>query len=63
MMKAAPALLGAFDQVNEHFKALFTTLFRGGEAELRLVDADDPLMPRAWKSSLSRPENALARCL
>ena len=36
-------LLGAFDQVNEHFKALFTTLFRGGEAELRLVDADDPL--------------------
>jgi chromosome segregation protein len=37
-------LLGAFDQVNEHFKALFTALFRGGEAELRLVDADDPLM-------------------
>lgn len=36
-------LLGAFEQVNEHFKALFTTLFRGGEAELRLVDADDPL--------------------
>lgn len=36
-------LLGAFDQVNEHFKALFTTLFRGGESELRLVDADDPL--------------------
>ena len=37
-------LLAAFEQVNEHFKALFTTLFRGGEAELRLVDADDPLM-------------------
>lgn len=37
-------LMGAFDKVNEHFKALFTTLFRGGEAELRLVDADDPLM-------------------
>lgn len=36
-------LLEAFDQVNEHFKALFTALFRGGEAELRLVDADDPL--------------------
>ncbi|MEM8804342.1 MAG: chromosome segregation protein SMC, partial [Pseudomonadota bacterium] len=36
-------LLGAFDQVNEHFKALFTALFRGGEAELRLIDADDPL--------------------
>jgi chromosome segregation protein len=37
-------LMGAFENVNEHFKALFTTLFRGGEAELRLVDADDPLM-------------------
>ncbi|WP_300376446.1 chromosome segregation protein SMC [Henriciella sp.] len=36
-------LLEAFEQVNEHFKALFTTLFRGGEAELRLVDDDDPL--------------------
>ncbi len=37
-------LMTAFEKVNEHFKALFTTLFRGGEAELRLVDADDPLM-------------------
>ncbi len=37
-------LMGAFEKVNEHFKTLFTTLFRGGEAELRLVDADDPLM-------------------
>ena len=36
-------LLEAFERVNEHFKALFTTLFRGGEAELRLVDSDDPL--------------------
>ena len=36
-------LLAAFDHVNEHFKALFTTLFRGGEAELRLVDDEDPL--------------------
>ncbi|WP_018146611.1 chromosome segregation protein SMC [Henriciella marina] len=36
-------LLAAFDHVNEHFKALFTTLFRGGAAELRLVDDDDPL--------------------
>ncbi|MEQ9314512.1 MAG: chromosome segregation protein SMC [Henriciella sp.] len=36
-------LLEAFDRVNEHFKALFTTLFRGGEAELRLVDSEDPL--------------------
>jgi len=37
-------LMEAFEKVNEHFKTLFTTLFRGGEAELRLVDADDPLM-------------------
>lgn len=36
-------LLEAFDRVNEHFKTLFTTLFRGGEAELRLIDDDDPL--------------------
>ena len=36
-------LLAAFETVNEHFKALFTALFRGGQAELRLVDADDPL--------------------
>ncbi|MEZ5998872.1 MAG: chromosome segregation protein SMC, partial [Hyphomonas sp.] len=36
-------LIAAFEKVNEHFKALFTALFRGGQAELRLVDADDPL--------------------
>ncbi|MCA8901779.1 MAG: chromosome segregation protein SMC, partial [Hyphomonas sp.] len=36
-------LVQAFEQVNEHFKALFTALFRGGQAELRLVDAEDPL--------------------
>ena len=36
-------LLAAFETVNEHFKALFTALFQGGQAELRLVDADDPL--------------------
>ncbi|MBY9067734.1 AAA family ATPase [Hyphomonas sp. WL0036] len=36
-------LVKAFDTVNEHFKALFTALFGGGQAELRLVDADDPL--------------------
>ncbi len=36
-------LMEAFEHVNEHFKALFTTLFRGGEAELRLINADDPL--------------------
>jgi chromosome segregation protein len=36
-------LLAAFETVNAHFKALFTALFQGGQAELRLVDAEDPL--------------------
>jgi chromosome segregation protein len=36
-------LVEAFDAVNTHFKALFIALFGGGQAELRLVDADDPL--------------------
>ncbi|PKP83437.1 MAG: chromosome segregation protein SMC [Alphaproteobacteria bacterium HGW-Alphaproteobacteria-18] len=36
-------LIKAFEAVNEHFKALFTALFGGGQAELRLIDADDPL--------------------
>ena len=37
-------LLAAFETVNEHFQSLFTALFNGGQAELKLVDADDPLM-------------------
>ena len=36
-------LLAAFDKVNSHFKELFTTLFDGGDAELQLVESDDPL--------------------
>ena len=37
-------LMEAFEKVNENFKSLFTTLFRGGQAELRLVEDDgDPL--------------------
>ena len=36
-------LLAAFDKVNGHFKELFTTLFDGGDAELQLVESDDPL--------------------
>lgn len=36
-------LVAAFETVNEHFKALFTALFQGGQAELRLIDAEDPL--------------------
>ena len=36
-------LLTAFDAVNDHFAALFTHLFGGGEARLVLVESDDPL--------------------
>ncbi len=36
-------LVAAFDVINEHFKTLFSTLFQGGQAELRLVESDDPL--------------------
>jgi len=36
-------LLEAFDTVNGHFGRLFKTLFGGGNAELKLVDSDDPL--------------------
>ncbi len=36
-------LLTAFEQVNANFKLLFTHLFGGGEANLVLVESDDPL--------------------
>jgi len=36
-------LLAAFDVINNHFQALFQTLFGGGQAELRLIESDDPL--------------------
>ncbi len=36
-------LMEAFDEVNAHFKNLFTTLFGGGNAELQLIESDDPL--------------------
>ena len=36
-------LNAAFLVINEHFKTLFSTLFQGGQAELRLVESDDPL--------------------
>jgi len=36
-------LIAAFDVVNGHFQRLFGVLFGGGEAELRLVDSEDPL--------------------
>ena len=46
-------LLGAFDAVNAHFRDLFTGLFGGGEAELQLVESDDPL--EAGLEILARP--------
>ena len=36
-------LVAAFDVINGHFRALFEALFLGGQAELRLVESDDPL--------------------
>ncbi|WP_031551711.1 chromosome segregation protein SMC [Parvularcula oceani] len=36
-------LLAAFEVVNGHFQSLFKELFGGGEAQLALVDSDDPL--------------------
>jgi chromosome segregation protein len=36
-------LVAAFQVIDGHFRTLFTTLFEGGQAELRLVESDDPL--------------------
>ena len=36
-------LTAAFGIINAHFKTLFAALFNGGQAELRLVESDDPL--------------------
>ncbi|MGH6955772.1 MAG: chromosome segregation protein SMC, partial [Caulobacteraceae bacterium] len=36
-------LTAAFRTIDDHFRALFTSLFEGGQAELRLVESDDPL--------------------
>ncbi|HEU4970293.1 MAG TPA: chromosome segregation protein, partial [Sphingomonas sp.] len=36
-------LLAAFEEVDRHFRRLFSRLFEGGEAYLQLVDSDDPL--------------------
>ena len=41
--EARQRLLEAFETVNSNFSSLFTRLFNGGQAELRLIDADDPL--------------------
>jgi chromosome segregation protein len=36
-------LTAAFEVIHGHFRDLFTTLFEGGQAELRLVESEDPL--------------------
>ena len=36
-------LVAAFDVINANFKSLFRALFGGGQAELKLVESDDPL--------------------
>ena len=36
-------LRGAFEQVDGHFRRLFTRLFEGGQAHLALIDSEDPL--------------------
>jgi chromosome segregation protein len=36
-------LRAAFEEVDGHFRKLFTRLFEGGQAHLALVDSDDPL--------------------
>lgn len=41
--EARERLLAAFDVVNGHFQKLFTRLFNGGQAYLKLIEAEDPL--------------------
>jgi len=41
--EARERLQASFQVVDAHFRSLFDTLFGGGEAELVLTDADDPL--------------------
>ena len=36
-------LRAAFEEVDGHFRRLFTRLFEGGQAHLALIDSDDPL--------------------
>lgn len=36
-------LLAAFEVIDGHFRSLFTALFGGGEAQLKLIESDDPL--------------------
>ncbi len=41
--EARQRLLDAFETVNTNFSSLFKRLFNGGQAELRLIDSEDPL--------------------
>jgi chromosome segregation protein len=41
--EARERLLTSFEVVNGHFKRMFTELFGGGQAELHLIESDDPL--------------------
>jgi len=41
--EARERLLACFDEVDEHFRTLFTRLFGGGKAYLKLTDPNDPL--------------------
>ena len=41
--EARERLLASFEVVNNHFRELFTHLFGGGTAELKLIEAEDPL--------------------
>ena len=42
-MDGRQRLVDAFQLVNSHFSSLFTALFGGGHAELRLTESEDPL--------------------
>jgi chromosome segregation protein len=50
---ARERLLSSFEQVNEHFRRLFTQLFGGGTADLQLIESDDPL--EAGLEIIARP--------
>jgi chromosome segregation protein len=41
--EAHKRLQAAFEQVDGHFRKLFTTLFGGGEARLEMIEGEDPL--------------------
>jgi len=41
--EAHKRLQDAFEQVDGHFRKLFTTLFGGGEARLEMIEGEDPL--------------------